>query len=215
MYSVYVHTCPNGKRYVGMTSKENPNDRWRYGHAYKHDTDFYRAIRSFGWQNIAHEVVASGLKKEDAETLERKLIAQYDTTNPERGYNSHSGGIKGAKANAVTRDRMSAAQSGSGNPMYGRHHSEKAKEMIGASKRGKPLTAECKRKLGEVLGGENNPAARSVCQFDKDMNFIKQYPYIRSAKEATGANNISACCNGTLKTSGGYVWRYAEEVGGK
>ena len=37
--------------------------------------------------------------------------------------------------------------------------------------------------------------------------------YIEEAAKATGANNISSCCKGRLKTSGGYVWRYLEEVG--
>lgn len=212
MYTVYVHTCPNWKKYVGMTSKENPADRWKSGHGYYHCTDFYNAILEFGWRNISHEIIETGLTKEKAESMERKMIEFYHSNDPRYGYNSHSGGISGGNVNSITKSRMSKAQSGSGNPMFGRHHSEHSKEAIGRTKRGKPLTEECKRKLGEVLGGVKNPAAKPVFQYDKDMNFIKEWPYIRAARNATGANNIWACCVGRLKTSGGYVWRY-ERVG--
>lgn len=33
-YYVYIHTCPNGKRYVGITTK-NPKYRWSKGNGYK------------------------------------------------------------------------------------------------------------------------------------------------------------------------------------
>ena len=33
-YKIYVHTAPNGKRYVGIT-RQKLNRRWRYGEGYK------------------------------------------------------------------------------------------------------------------------------------------------------------------------------------
>lgn len=193
MYSVYIHTCPNRKRYVGMT-RQKPEDRWKCGQGYVHCTDFHNAILFFGWRNITHEVVASGLERKEAESLERELIASYNTTDPEFGYNSHSGGLSGAKANDITRIRMSKAQSGSGNPMYGRSQSKHTKELIASTKR-----------------GEKSASARPVCQYDRNMIFIKKYPYIKAAKTETGASSIGKCCAGRLMTSGGYCWRYADE----
>lgn len=214
MYTVYIHTCPNGKKYVGMT-KQRPNNRWRSGRGYLHCVDFYNAVMEFGWRNIVHEIVSTGLTKEEAEEMERNLISLYKTTDPRYGYNCHSGGLSGATINNVTRTRMSVAQSGEGNPRYGKHCSTETKEKIGASKRGKPLSKAHKQKLGEILGKENNPAARPVLQYDINMNLLTKWPYIRAAEKATGANNISTCCRGKLKTSGGFIWRYADEaVGG-
>lgn len=210
MYSVYVHTCPNGKKYVGMT-KRKPEYRWRHGFGYEHNPDFFADILLYGWQNISHEVILSNLSKEEAEQAERSLINLYDTQNPEHGYNCFSGGYKYSSANNVTRGRMSAARSDTGNPMYGKHHSKRTRELIGITKRGKPLSENCKKKLSCALNGEKNPACRAVNQYGKDMVFIKSYPYIKAAREATGANNISACCVGVQKTSGGYIWRYADE----
>ena len=203
MYSVYIHTCPNGKKYVGMTGQENPKNRWKCGHGYYHCTDFYNAIVEYGWRNIAHEIVATNLEKEEAETLERDLIAHYKTTDPEYGYNSHSGGLKGAKINQTTKSRMRSAQSGEGNPRYGVIPSPETRARISAANKGRVLTKEHREKLGELLGGEKNPAARPVIQYDLSMSPIKRWPYIRAAATATG---------GELKTSGGFVWRFEKDV---
>ena len=78
MYLVYVHTCPNGKRYVGMT-RQKPNNRWRSGQGYLHCIDFYNAVIEFGWRNITHEIIANDLTKEEAESLERQLIKDFKT----------------------------------------------------------------------------------------------------------------------------------------
>lgn len=56
---------------------------------------------------------------------------------------------------------------------------------------------------------------RAVLQFDARGVFIKKWKSIREAAfaikspDAFFENRISSCCRGTLKTAGGYVWRYA------
>lgn len=50
-----------------------------------------------------------------------------------------------------------------------------------------------------------------IIQYDKNLNKINEYDSISDAcKDNKGARsaNISACCNGTLKTYKGYIWRY-------
>lgn len=87
-YTVYMHTDPDGKKYIGIT-KRNLEDRWKNGLGYATNKDmrFFDAIRTIGWDNFAHETIASGLTKLEAERLESELIDKYDTTNPECGYN--------------------------------------------------------------------------------------------------------------------------------
>ena len=51
---------------------------------------------------------------------------------------------------------------------------------------------------------------KAVRQYTKEGIFIREYPTISSAAEATGAGSISACCKHTLLTSGGYRWEYAD-----
>lgn len=211
MYTVYMHTCPNGKRYIGLTSKENLQDRFHSGHGYKNNTDFNNAIIEFGWRNISHEVLASGLTSDEAEKIERDMIAFYKSNDPEYGYNSYNGGLKGTKAGKRTIARMKTAQSKERNPMFGRTQTEETRRKISMAKKGKKLSDECKKKLSRALSGEKNPSAKPVLQYDQEMNLLAIWRYIEEAAKATGANNISSCCRGRLKTSGGYVWRYLEE----
>lgn len=154
MYTVYMHTCPNGKRYIGLTSKENLQDRFHSGHGYKNNTDFNNAIIEFGWRNISHEVLASGLTSDEAEKIERDMIAFYKSNDPEYGYNSYNGGLKGTKAGKRTIARMKTAHSKERNPMFGRTQTEETRRKISMAKKGKKLSDECKKKLSRALSGE-------------------------------------------------------------
>ena len=54
-------------------------------------------------------------------------------------------------------------------------------------------------------------ANKSVKMFDKSTGeLLATFPSTREAERVTGINNgnISTCCNGKIKSSGGYVWRY-------
>jgi hypothetical protein len=52
----------------------------------------------------------------------------------------------------------------------------------------------------------------AVIQCDKSGNEIKKWKSARAACEELGLypSNVSKCCNGTLKSSGGYIWKFAE-----
>lgn len=91
MYTVYKHTTPSGKVYIGTTSKK-PEYRWKNGKGYMSNRRFCDAIRKYGWENIEHEVISTGLDKGQAYAMEVELIAKYDATNPAKGYNISIGG---------------------------------------------------------------------------------------------------------------------------
>lgn len=93
-YSVYMHIFPNGKRYIGITSNE-VNRRWEKGSGYKKQAKMKNAINKYGWENIEHIVLLCNLSKEEACKKEIELIAKYDTTNINNGYNISSGGYTG------------------------------------------------------------------------------------------------------------------------
>lgn len=102
-------------------------------------------------------------------------------------------------------------------PWYGRKHTEEQKQKIGrASKRYQNLP-EVKAKKSAAVSGENNPmygkipsTAMVVCQYTKSGEFVAEYPSATHAKRATGISNVSigSCCKGTLKSAGGFVWKY-------
>ena len=79
-YTVYMHICPNGKKYIGIT-KLKPNIRWKNGKSYKGCVLFDKAIKKYGWDNMQHLVLYEKLKKEEAEQKEIELIAKYKSNN--------------------------------------------------------------------------------------------------------------------------------------
>lgn len=55
-YCVYKHTSPSNKVYIGITSQE-PERRWKNGNGYKKNLYFTKAIKKYGWDNFAHEIL--------------------------------------------------------------------------------------------------------------------------------------------------------------
>lgn len=90
MYSIYKHTCPNGKIYIGITSN-HPEQRWNNGFGYQKNRCFFKDIVAFGWNNILHEVIAKVETQEEAAKIEKILIVSHEATNPNKGYNIQGG----------------------------------------------------------------------------------------------------------------------------
>lgn len=85
-YSVYKHTFPNGKVYIGITKIE-PENRWNKGHGYRGQELIMDAIIEYGWRNIKHEVLYSNLSKDEAREIESKLIRELKSYKRDFGYN--------------------------------------------------------------------------------------------------------------------------------
>lgn len=197
-YTVYKHTSPSGKVYIGITCRK-PEYRWNHGRGYKEIDQplFYRAIKKYGWDNITHEILYSGLQEKDAKNLEISLIKQYKSLG--LSYNITDGGdgfrgathMKGRKLSEETKRKMRETRKGTNrgvnNPMYGRHE-----------------TAAAYGKFGK-----DHPASKVVYQYDLFGNFIKKWDCISDAQRCLNiaVTHITACCNGRNKTAGGYIWR--------
>lgn len=119
-WKVYVHTFPNNKKYFGITCRDDPNIRWQNGKGYGKDGQpvMYNAIQKYGWDNVKHEILFSGLSRKEAESKERELIALYKT-NCKRygylyGYNMTDGGegTLGHKVSKESKKKMSEIRIG-------------------------------------------------------------------------------------------------------
>lgn len=108
-YCVYCHTAPNGKRYVGLTSRD-PEKRWKNGYGYrKSNPHFWRAIKRYGWKNIKHEILLSGLNKQQAGEFEKMYICLFNSSDRKCGYNKTFGGETGGKPTKETILKFSGA----------------------------------------------------------------------------------------------------------
>lgn len=103
-YKVYMHTFPNGKRYIGIT-KQNVEKRWSNGKHYKEQA-VGRAIKKYGWDNIKHEIIYDNLTEIEACNYEQQLITKYKTNQNEYGYNKSIGGDIGKKSNYMCEEAI-------------------------------------------------------------------------------------------------------------
>ena len=209
-YTVYCHTCPDGKKYVGMTGT-SVKKRWAKN-KYKSCRAFNAAIEKYGWENISHEVIVSGLTQEEADKMEHDLIEVWDLMNPEFGYHLREGGAHG-KPCVESRRLMGEHRIGNQNSK-GMCHSQETRAQISNSLKQYYATHR-NAMLGKSrpeIQGSKNPNAKSVIQMDLDGNKIAEYPSMAEASKSTGirVQNISNCCTGYRKHTSGYKWSYSK-----
>jgi hypothetical protein len=67
-------------------------------------------------------------------------------------------------------------------------------------------------RTSKLPSGKDHHKSKSIEQFDLDGNLIRTFESInQAAKELSlQSNGICLCCKGKLKTSGGFVWKYAD-----
>ena len=106
-HTVYMYEFPNGMIYIGMTSKSIQH---RKDCGYQHNDALRNAIQEYGWSVTKVTVLAEADTREEAFAQEEEMIARYNATNPNIGYNISPGGkatYKGLKHTNEYRKRMS------------------------------------------------------------------------------------------------------------
>lgn len=110
-YTVYKHIFPNNKIYIGIT-KQKLERRWSKGKGYKLCPLMNKAIEKYGWNNIKHEILFTGLSKEQAEQKEIQLIKEYKCNNRKYGYNIENGGNCCGTHSEETKKKIGAKSKG-------------------------------------------------------------------------------------------------------
>lgn len=204
-YKVYKHTSPSGKVYIGIT-KQEPTRRWQNGYGYYDNRKFMNAIRKYGWDNFTHEILHSGLTKEEAERIEVELIAKYDCIK--NGYNLRPGGSATEHSEETKQkiseiakshnfaDRLNTPQANAKKIPWGRVQSEETRKKIGDSHRGK-----------------KSVSAKRVKQLNLDGSLVRIWDCIMDVERECGYKNgsISRCCVGKRPTAYGYRWEHCNE----
>ena len=215
-YVVYVHiNKTNGKRYYGITGMK-PEYRWNHGKGYVNNKYFSRAINKYGWDGFEHIIVARNLSKDEATWLEIELIAAYDTTNIDNGYNISSGGdcsAIGFHHTEEAKKKMSETRKGENNGMYGRTHTEEVKRKLSESRKGKNNPMYGRTPSKEIIDNLIKCRARQVVCVTTGEIFYTIADASRKYK-MKDSSYISACCRGRQKSAGKLpdgtklVWRY-------
>lgn len=221
-YSVYKHTTPSGKVYIGITSKP-VEQRWLNGRGYKRNEHFWNAIQKYGWDNIEHRVLVSGLSKEEASEVERMYIALFRSHEIEHGYNLTEGGETGIVHTMESRRKLSESKRGKryniGVPFTEerkRHLSENHADVRGEKnpnwgKKWTPEEIAIRQSHRVYTTGAEHPSARPILQLDMEGNVVKRWGCIADAAKEYTRTCIKDCLKGKYKQHRGYQWRYADE----
>ena len=202
-YTVYMHTTPDGKVYIGATSL-SVNTRWQKGKNYKSSRRFDEAIQKYGWDNIKHDILFDGLTKDEAYTKETELIKQYKSNNIDYGYNIESGGNSNKKISEETKALISKALKGKKQKKR-RPHTEEEKRAISeklkgrvSPMKGKHWSEEQRAKVGKAI----------IC-----LDTGKEYYSVHEASRDTGIDRhgITLVLNGTYKQAGGCKFEYRDK----
>lgn len=188
-YTVYKHTAPNGKVYIGITCRLK--QRWSRNGFYYTGQYFGKAILKYGWDNIKHEILFEGLTKEEACQKEIELIAEYKSNQREFGYNVAPGGEIPWNAGKIG--------------IF--HHSEDTRRKMSESHAGKPAPSKGCKRSEEFKQKLRNYQYRPILQIDEDGNVIGEFDNIKDVYIKTGIG-VSRCLSGKFKTAGGYHWRW-------
>lgn len=220
-YVAYKHTAPNNKVYIGITRQNPPEKRWgSNGNGYRNNQYFYNAILKHGWQNFLHEVLFAGLTEEQAMEKEVELIAEYNATNREFGYNISLGGNNIDKIPVLQYTKSLEFVKRWSGAIDASEEVGVSASMIAACCRDKEQSAggfvwryEHPESVGNPKGHTNPDTYKPVDQYSVGGEFIATYIHIYEASEKTGVDRstISKCCQNEQRKSGGFIWRYHGE----
>ena len=116
-----------------------------------------------------------------------------------------------------TREKMRRNNMGEGNPNYGKHPSDESRKRMSEAQKGHLVSEETRQKISEKnkgrFAGEKSTTAKAVIQFDLDGNMVCVWGSLGQAERELGVqrSGIRSCCQGKLKQSGGFKWRYKDE----
>ena len=178
MYSIYVHTFPDGKKYVGMTS-QNVENRWQLGWGYKDQKNVFNAINSVGWNNIQHDVIETVEDKKTALKREEYYTLLFRSNEPEFGYN------------------ILAGRKGVGHIAWNRGipRSQETKQKISEKNKGRKPTEE---EIKNLMESKKKPFRIK----NKKTGSIYKFDYQKDCADFFGVCPASVCyfLNGTRKS---------------
>lgn len=209
-----------------MTS-QIPERRWRNGKGYIGNKHFYRAIEKYGWHNFSHEILYTNLGKEEAENLEVKLIAEYDSANPNKGYNIDLGGngshkfseatkkklseaLKGHPCTDETKLKISLSQKGKKSPLKGRKMSLEFCIKNSESHKGQKAWNKGRKWSAEEKAKCNGKAVYCV---ELNKTYLTAHEAGNDLK--IDFSSICKCVKGKQKTAGGYHWKSVKQEQGQ
>ena len=205
-HKIYKYTNKvNGKVYIGKTRTSLQRRAGRNGERYSQCTYFGNAIKKYGWDNFEPVILEDNLTPEEATIKEVEYIKEYDSTNPAKGYNLVD--TVQSDFSDKTIEKLSNRNKGKNNPMWGKHLSERHKDIIRECNRNRVFTDEMRANASRARKGVPNLHRRKpVMCIETGKMYCSQE---EAAKDIGGCGSqLGRCCNGKRKTYKGFHWKY-------
>lgn len=194
----------NNKIYIGQTVRTL--EERVAEHKRKRKLLISKAFRKYGIENFKIEIIDEAKTIEELNDKEFNWIKFYNCITP-LGYNQCEGGgnTLGYHHKEESKKKMSKKKSemylGKNNPFYGKTHSEEVKSKFSQQRKGRTLSEEWKRKIGESC-------SKKVINLDTGeiFNSIKEAAKKYDLKDT----HISRVCKGKRNKTGGFKWKYYE-----
>ncbi len=197
----------------------------------------YNAMRKYGPDMFTIEdieVFQVDTKKELVEILNEK--ERYYISNLKPPYNTAPGGLghTGIPWTEERKERFKMLMSGENNPNFGKETTEETRRKLSEALKGRVIPTEVRQKTSQTMKGvpkneetrkrmsnaqlgrvmpKGKESKKAICvnQYDTEGNFIKSFGSVTDAANEIGCqkSGISFCLKGRLKTSAGFVWKYA------
>ena len=197
---IYGIRSPSLREYVGQTTHDDVNVRWKYEKKYPHGR-LKQVFKKYGTDKCEFFTIMEisqethgGDWKDSLNMYEKIYIKERNTLAP-NGYNLMTGG---------------------GNSL----HSEETKKKLSEVNMGKTLSDETKQKLRDINMGKTHSdeskqkmsdakPKKPVEQWDGDV-LIKVYPSTHDAERQTliDRGSITKVCKGIREKAGGYFWKF-------
>ena len=198
MVGIYKITNPKGKVYIGKSI--DINKRLTYYKYYSHRKTQHKlnnSISKYGFENHILEII----EECDESKLNEKEIFWIEYYNSvEYGLNLMYGGEGGRQSQEV-KDKKSIS-------MTGKKHSLSTRKKMSDSKKGHSMyNNDWRKAISESNKG--GTSSKPVLQYDKQGNFIKEWPSKIEASVKLSINKVSITNNtsGLTKSAGGYIWK--------
>lgn len=193
-----IKNAANGKVYIGQSVdveyricnhfsclKHNRHDNEHMQRSYNADPD------AFSWELLCE------CKESELDEKEIQYIKDYNSTDPQHGYNRSYGGQQYHRATLETRRKMSESKKG-------KKFTEEHCRKIGLANSRRRLSEETKRKIA-------SHRRKAVLQYSLDGEFIMRHESVKAAAEYVGLksrNSIRNVINGICEQSAGFKWEY-------
>jgi group I intron endonuclease len=148
----------NNKCYIGQST--DIEKRFGEHKRREQNTHLKKAFEKYGIDNFSFEQIKiipfidSNILQIILDTYEKRFIKQYESTNPNKGYNKTHGGANGLMTEEAKRK---LSESIKGHPYYGFiHMPQEIRDKLSKMTKGRKISQETRDKLREINTGKHH-----------------------------------------------------------